>query len=134
MISYVSPDIRRKGVATRMYNIAREAGLPIDELSGRGDMTPAGAAFVQSWRARQMPLRAEGAERFDDGVNGPGARAVTDSLEHDLRMAAASNPDELVRVSDEGGEARLADVLDDLDADDAALMAARACMTPKRGA
>ena len=134
VISYVSPDIRRKGVATRLYNIARERGLPIDELAGRGDLTPDGAAFVSSWRDRSAPLRTEVAERFDDGINGPGARALTDSLEHDLRMAVAANPDELVRVSDEGGDVRLADVLDDLDGDDAALMAARACMAPRRGA
>lgn len=134
VISYVSPDIRRKGVATRLYNIARERGLPIDELAGRGDLTPDGAAFVSSWRDRSAPLRTEVAERFDDGVNGPGARALTDSLEHDLRMAVAANPDELVRVSDEGGDVRLADVLDDLDGDDAALMAARACMAPRRAA
>lgn len=134
VISYVSPDIRRKGVGTRLYNIAREKGLPIDELSGRGDLTPDGAAFTTAWRERSAPLRAEGAERFDDGINGPGARAVSDSLEHDLRMAVEANPDELVRVNDEGGDVRLADVLDDLDGDDAALIAARACMAPKRGA
>lgn len=134
VISYVSPDIRRKGVGTRLYNIARDAGLPIETMSGRGDLTPDGAAFVSAWRERSAPLRAEGAERFDDGVNGPGARAVSDSLEHDLRMAVAANPDELVRVNDEGGDVRLADVLDDLDADNAALIAARACMAPKRGA
>lgn len=134
VISYVSPDIRRKGVATRLYNIARERGLPIDELSGRGDLTPDGAAFTAAWRERSAPLRAEGAERFDDGVNGPGARAVTESLEHDLRMAVAADPDTLVRISDEAGDVRLADVLDDLDGDDAALSAARACMTPMRGA
>ncbi|MFC3786689.1 GNAT superfamily N-acetyltransferase [Sphingopyxis italica] len=132
VISYVSPDIRRKGIATRMYNIAREAGLPIDNMAGRGDLTPDGAAFVSAWRERSAPLRAEGAERFDDGVNGPGARSVTDSLEHDLRMVVAENPNELMRVDE--SDVRLADVLDDLDADDAALIAARACMAPKRGA
>jgi GNAT superfamily N-acetyltransferase len=129
VISYVSPDIRRKGVATRLYNIAQQSGLPIAKLSGRSDLTPDGAAFARAWRDRSAPLRAEGAERFDDGVNGPGARTVTQSLDHDLRMAAKANPDELVRVSDEGGDIRLADVIDDLDADDAALIAARACMT-----
>lgn len=129
VISYVSPDIRRKGVATRLYNIARDAGLPIAELSGRSDLTPDGAAFAAAWRERSAPLRAAGAERFDDGVNGPGARTVTQSLEHDLRMAAKVNPDEVVRVADDGVDIRLADVLDDLDADSAALIAARACMT-----
>lgn len=128
VISYVSPDIRRKGVGTRLYNIAREAGLPIAELSGRSDLTPDGAAFASAWRERSAPLRAQGAERFDDGVNGPGARTVTQSLEHDLRIAAQANPDELVRVADDGVDVRLADVLDDLDADNAALIAARACM------
>ncbi len=134
VISYVSPEIRRKGVATRMYNIAREAGLPIERLSGHGDLTPDGAAFVSAWRERSAPLRAEGAERFDDGIRGDGARALSESLEHDLRMVAAENPDELVRINDEGGDMRLADVLDDLDADDAALVAVRACMAPMRGA
>ena len=134
VITYVSPEIRRKGVATRLYNIAREKGLPIDALTGRGDLTPDGAAFVSAWRHRSAPLRTETAERFDDGVNGEGARTVTQSLEHDLRMAVAADPDAMMRVSDEGGDVRLADVLDDLDGDDTALIAARACMAPKRGA
>lgn len=130
LISYVSPDIRRKGVATRLYNIAREAGLPVDELSGRGDLTPDGAAFVAAWREREAPLRSPGADRFDDGIDGAGARATTQSLEHDLRMALADNPDEMVRL-DDGGDIRLADMLDDLEADDAAVAAARACMVPR---
>ncbi|WP_131818576.1 hypothetical protein [Sphingomonas turrisvirgatae] len=132
LISYVSPAIRRKGVATRLYNIARDAGLPVEQLSGRGDLTPDGAAFASAWRERAAPLRAEGAERFDDAVNGPGAQATVQSLEHDLRMAAATNPDEIVRIEADGVEAdmRLADVLDDLDADNSALIAARACLAP----
>lgn len=135
LISYVSPDIRRKGVATRLYNLARDAGLPVAELSGRGDLTPEGAAFVSAWRERAAPLRVEGAERFDDGVHGEGARSTAQSLEHDLRMAAAKDPDAMVRLED-GGEdrnIRLIDMLDELDDDDAAILAARACMTPKRG-
>ena len=130
LISYVSPAIRRKGVATRLYNIAREAGLPVDELSGRGDLTPDGAAFVAAWREREAPLRAPDAERFDDGIDGAGARSTTQSLEHDLRMALAENPDEMVRL-DDGGDIRLSDMLDDLDGDDAAVAAARGCMVPK---
>lgn len=133
VISYVSPEIRRKGVATRLYNIARQRGLPIDDLSGRGDLTPDGAAFTTAWRERSAPLRPEGAERFDDAVNGPGARSVSQSIEHDLRMAVEANPDELMRMADDGTDVRIADVLDDLDADEAALMAARACMAPRKG-
>ncbi|PQM27676.1 hypothetical protein CVO77_03650 [Sphingopyxis lindanitolerans] len=134
VITYVSPDIRRKGIATRLYNIAREAGLPIDAMSGRGDLTPDGAEFVRSWRERSAPLRAQGIEHYDDAIHGEGPRTVTQSLEHDLRMAVAANPDEMMRVNDEGGDVRLADVLDELDADDNALIAARACMVPMRGA
>lgn len=49
--TFVSPELRRQGVATRLYQTAREAGLPIDQLSGTGDLTPDGAAFVNAGRA-----------------------------------------------------------------------------------
>ena len=51
-----------------------------------------------------------------------------DSMVHDLKMLVDEVPDMRVRVGDDGVDHPLADVLADLDADDAAINAARACM------
>lgn len=59
---------------------------------------------------------------------------MMESLEHDLRMVAVETPSATMRVSDDGGEVLIKDVLDDLDADYAALTAARRCMTPHQRA
>jgi GNAT superfamily N-acetyltransferase len=48
--SFVRPQFRRQGVATRLYDALRDAGHPIDVESGSSDLTPAGAAFVNARR------------------------------------------------------------------------------------
>lgn len=256
--SYVRPDFRRQGIATRLYDGLRDAGYAVDELSGTSELTPDGAAFVNARRNRPtavkkrtrasapstpkdlyrflaerggirdaeghdlvrgrnlqtfvpgrgnliratgMPLdrarelaaeagyfhhmapdeafggttvadfldmleEAKGSKRyaladidemarrdledawkldqqmradlqagsglsaFDDPIAGSGPRSLVESLEHDLRMDVAADPNLTVRLSDETGEQLVSEVLDDLEADAAALSAARQCMMP----
>lgn len=65
-----------------------------------------------------------------DGAADVAAERQTDSMDHDLRMLMEADPNLTVRLDDEGPERTLRDVLDELDADEAAINAARACMTP----
>lgn len=101
-----------------------------DAPIAREGEAPAGNAF---------PVRAPdaldgGAPRLEgyDSPDGVAAQAQMDSLEHDLRMWLAEDEAAgvTVRLSEEGDVLNAADVLDDLDADDAAIEAARACMVP----
>jgi GNAT superfamily N-acetyltransferase len=62
VITYVDPEFRRQGIATKLYDLAREQGLPVDEMSGKGDLTPDGAAFVNARRAASAPVEAAAAE------------------------------------------------------------------------
>ncbi|MES3084942.1 thermonuclease family protein [Sphingomonas faeni] len=55
---YVAPELRRQGVASRLYNALEREGHPIGEQSGSGDLTPDGAGFVSSWR-RAAPMENE---------------------------------------------------------------------------
>lgn len=148
--SYVVPAMRRKGVASRLYDTIRENGFDVDGLSGAADLTPDGAAFVNARRASaaeivrpssetsviDAPDRAETIETvgFDSPDDVAAARQI-DSLEHDIRMSleeeGAANLQ--VRLDDEGKPVTVRDALDDLDADDAAIAAARACMVPAGG-
>lgn len=67
-----------------------------------------------------------------DSVEDAGAARLLDSLEHDLRMLMAAEPDLSVRLDAEGPDRLLSDVMDELDGDEAAIAAARACLTPPR--
>ncbi|WEK43649.1 MAG: hypothetical protein P0Y64_02105 [Candidatus Sphingomonas colombiensis] len=220
--SYVAPELRRQGVASRLYDMLDTAGHRIDDLSGTGDLTPDGAAFVNARRSarrsansspvndangiprtgneppvgnatpdmeaywaqsaargdRLEPLfavrdsaggdpiwwtpsrqkaerlareqgdgfavdridppdgippaaRAEMLAAFDDPA-GAGATHQIDSLEHDLRMFLAEDDAAglTVRLNEEGDVISAADALHDLDQDEAAIAAARACMMP----
>lgn len=49
--TYVSPDSRRQGVATGLYNHLKDLGYAIDERSGSGALTPDGAAFAAARRS-----------------------------------------------------------------------------------
>lgn len=148
--SYVVPALRRKGVASRLYDSIRENGFDIDELSGAADLTPDGAAFVNARRAATVEnaraasdvLAAEAPDRLDaieaSGFDSPddvAAARQIDSLEHDLRMVLdeKGGADFQVRLDDEGRPVTARQALDDLDADDAAIAAARACMVPAGG-
>jgi len=50
--AYVRPAFRRQGIATQLYDALARAGHPVDALSGTGDVTPNGAAFINARRAR----------------------------------------------------------------------------------
>lgn len=68
--------------------------------------------------------------RFDD-PHGQAARDQAESLEHDLRMAAASDPQTSFQI--DGEPVSLGTIFADLDDEAAALAAARACMAPPKG-
>lgn len=79
--------------------------------------------------ARGGPSR-EALAGFDEPGTGIGPRTAIQSLEHDIRMDAIENPNRTVRLSEEAGEQRIADVIKDIDDDQSALAAARLCMVP----
>jgi hypothetical protein len=127
--------------------------MMVDAQVATGHVTPEQAhelvgSFVDSLARHEADMaRAHGTEprltapeaatsdrealgRYDHAADGPGPRTALESLEHDIRMDAAVNPDQTVRLSAEAGEQRIADVLEDLDADKSAVEAARRCMAP----
>lgn len=65
-------------------------------------------------------------ERFAE-PGGEGAKAQVESVEHDIRLDAA-NDDRAYRVTDDGPERTLLDILDDLDAEQSGVDALRACL------
>ena len=156
VLSYVRPDYRRQGVATRLYDALEGAGYPVDRLSGTGDLTPAGAALVNARRAaRRSAMDASpppspvlrdaiAAERLDGGApvaaearqldlfaepHGDGAKLQADSLDHDLRLAIEAEADAgaSFRLED-GSETSLADILADIDEDAAMIETIRGCL------
>ncbi|MFL0418422.1 hypothetical protein ACH0CP_12700 [Sphingomonas sp. 179-I 2A4 NHS] len=91
--------------------------------------------FEQAWKDEQAMRAAfddaPALAGYDDPFAGTGPRSLVESLEHDLRMDVAADPNLTVRLSEDTGEQLVSDVLEDLDADAAALSAARRCMTPQ---
>lgn len=150
--SYVHPDHRRQGIATRLYDSLRDEGYDVDALSGTDDLTPDGAAFVTARRASAAETRAMVDRHLDavgteslraaepaeapppmqgyDRMGDAGIETQIGSMEHDLRMAVEADPNLTVQLDEHDGPQRLADVLAELDADDAAVAAARACLAP----
>lgn len=49
---FVDPGHRRQGIATQMYAFAKAEGFDLSAVSGKGDLTPDGAAFVNDRRVR----------------------------------------------------------------------------------
>jgi len=74
--------------------------------------------------AEPMPAPIAGFDNPDDIA----ATRQIDSMVHDLKMLVDEVPDMRVRVGDDGVDHPLADVLAELDADEAAIDAARKCM------
>ncbi len=52
---YVNPGARRTGIATQMYDVAKQHGFDLSEISGK-ETTPAGAAFVNARKGITVPL------------------------------------------------------------------------------
>lgn len=95
---------------------------------------PSGAGEGAALDAREAdglvgpaPLDDVRGRAFDD-PDGPGATALADSLIHDLRAQLDAVDLTAFRIDDEGIERSLRDILDDIDADDAAISAARNCL------
>ncbi|BBC99092.1 phage tail tip lysozyme [Sphingobium sp. YG1] len=153
--THVRPAFRRQGVATKLYDALEDAGFAVDRLSGEGDLTPAGAAFVNKRRAarREMPgaIAPTSAARDDiaaariDGPaiaaearqldlfsepHGEGASLQAESLAHDMRAlldAAEGDTGAAFRIED-GNEISIADILADLDEDRAVIETIRSCL------
>lgn len=147
LTTFVKPEFRRQGVASALYDYARKQGLNVDEVSGRHDLTPAGAAFAKARMVRprpfrladHMPAREESRPHeapIEADRNAPPFDKPTDkaplaqieSIAHDLRIAVESEPDALFRVGDGETERPLSEILADLDAEDAAIAAVKACL------
>jgi hypothetical protein len=88
------------------------------------------AAMREQFEDGPEPYAAPAPLQGFDTPDDVAAARLLDSLEHDLRMMMNDDPATTVRLSDEGDVVSLADLLADLDADEATVRAARACMTP----
>lgn len=77
--------------------------------------------------AASAPI-ADPAMRAFDEPGGAGATAQTESLFHDLRQIAGADPGRMVRISEEGEARPIAEVLGELDEDDAAVAAVKGCL------
>lgn len=53
---FVDPAYRRQGIATKLYETLSKHGVPIEDLSGRGEITKEGAAFFAGRRAKAAGL------------------------------------------------------------------------------
>lgn len=49
--TFVTPEFRRQGIASQLYDALIDAGVPVDQISGTGDVTPDGSAFINARRA-----------------------------------------------------------------------------------
>tara|TARA_R110000868_G_scaffold32613_2_gene118695 strand:- start:1779 stop:4397 length:2619 start_codon:yes stop_codon:yes gene_type:complete len=96
--AYVRPEYRRQGIATKLYDALAAEGHPVDRVSGTGDLTPDGAAFVNGRRARQasdgatMAQAANEVAPFD--AQDPIWRAIDDEEIGALEAALAKAADE----------------------------------------
>lgn len=95
----VNPEARRQGIATSLYKEAEKAGIDIEAISGKRDLTPEGAAFKFGRSPKQIAkeeIRVAGAASLsaDDWTK------LRDALEtnkhlyktaHDVAMRAAIN-------------------------------------------
>lgn len=86
---YVDPELRRQGIASKLYDALRREGHPIDSQSGSGNLTPSGAAFVN---ARNQAMEADAGGSLTQPVSRPDmppARMDTRLSEAQLRARAA---------------------------------------------
>ena len=67
---YVAPELRRQGIASRLYDALEREGHPIGEQSGSGDLTPDGAGFVSAWRSRDPAMNMDNEARAAS-IDGP---------------------------------------------------------------
>lgn len=74
------------------------------------------------------PIEADRSAPTFDKPTDKAPLAQIESIAHDLRMAVESEPDALFRVGDGETERSLSEILADLDAEDAAIAAVKACL------
>ncbi len=103
-----------------------------DATAAGGEMTDITPAMSDAdW---QKLDEARGSlDRFDD-PEGQAAIEQAMSIEHDLRMAMAAEPDERFVLDDSGERRSIAEILEEADREAAAAEAMRACMIPPKGA
>jgi hypothetical protein len=53
LVTYVTSENRRKGIATKLYDAAKKAGYNVDKISGMFDNTPSGAEFAKGRKSKQ---------------------------------------------------------------------------------
>jgi hypothetical protein len=99
---FVNPAHRRQGIASAMYAYAKSQGFDFEAVSGKGDLTPDGAAFVSA--------------RLEGGVVESPAPPLFDL------------PDTGYRISDEGEAQPLADIMREAEDDELAAKALRDCL------
>ncbi|UUL83451.1 lysozyme family protein [Sphingomonas qomolangmaensis] len=128
------PSAQQNRIIARLSATAAREGRDVTEGGLTGNVgvafPPRGDAPVALAGRDSAPPSRETLARYDDPFDSATPRSLDETIEHDVRMIAVEAPDTPVRLSDEGEVARLADVLQDLDDDAAAILAARACMVP----
>lgn len=148
--SFVRPAYRRQGIATQLYDALEAEGYGVDALSGTGDLTPAGAAFVNARRgagfrrrpATAVPMKGGAgrprqslpeaeAAKFDD-PDGAGRQALADSVLHDVRAKmVADDPawrDRTVMLEEGEKPVAVAGALADLDERASLIDVIRGCL------
>jgi hypothetical protein len=109
----------------------REAPVPADVsragTKGR-DASPARGAGGNIGEAAPAINEAEMLAGFGDAEGGAAAVTMLASLDHDARVRLDADPEATVWIGDDAQPVRLADVLREMDAEDAAIDAARRCL------
>ena len=100
--------------------------------TGRPGSNPEVGALLDSVKSEHdmhsAPIEADRSAPTFDKPTDKAPLAQIESIAHDLRMAVESEPDALFRVGDGETERSLSEILADLDAEDAAIAAVKACL------
>jgi GNAT superfamily N-acetyltransferase len=136
VITYVDPKFRRQGVATKLYDQLRNAGHDVDHLSGNDDLTPDGAAFVNSRRAqRTIAEEARPAPPSLDpktyGIDSPTdaeAKLLADSAVHDVRALADAGNATKFEITEGADPMTAKELIESLDRDQSAIDIIKGCL------
>ena len=77
-VVYVDPEFRRRGIASKLYDFAKSNGYDIENSSGKFDLTPEGAALVNS---RQTRAKSKFSKEMD-ALFGDEANQVVSDLQN----------------------------------------------------
>lgn len=107
--TFVEPSFRRRKIATRLYDALATANYPIDAVSGTGDVTPDGAAFLNARRVAQQTAISQVETTFSGNpqneANGYTARDVGEMSPNIRQMVERAD-------KDIEGQKRILDALD----------------------